>query len=254
MKRSILLAALPSMVAGFATTADLQGQSLRGGSSSLELQNRIAREHNFTYIDTPERAHYFRDRGWLVTVRPSPDLVLHQVSFPMARPEVNLFVERLSRQYRSACGEQLVVTSLTRPKSRQPRNASDRSVHPTGMAVDLRRPNNHTCRTWLQRVLLDLEAKGVLEATLERYPPHYHLAVFPTQYAGYVAELQRRAEEAGGDGSEFAEFTYVVRRGDTLWGIAREHNTTVEEIRRLNYLKSNRIDAGQSLAIPRVAR
>ena len=37
------------------------------------------------------------------------------VSFPFARPEVELFVQRLSGQYRRACGEQLVVTSLTRP-------------------------------------------------------------------------------------------------------------------------------------------
>ena len=37
-----------------------------------------------------------------------------------ARPEVVLFLERLGKQYREACGEPLVVTSLTRPKSSQP--------------------------------------------------------------------------------------------------------------------------------------
>jgi hypothetical protein len=60
---------------------------------------------------------------------------------------VQTFVERLSSQYHNACGERLVVTSLTRPASEQPRNASDRSVHPTGMAIDLRLSTKGTCRT-----------------------------------------------------------------------------------------------------------
>ena len=97
------------------------------------------------------------------------------------------FIERLSDQYRDACGERLVVTSLTRPITRQPPNASAISVHPTGMAVDLRRSDSSGCRQWLETVLLDLEGKGVLEATREQYPPHYHVAVFPNPYLQYVA-------------------------------------------------------------------
>lgn len=227
-----------------AWTTPASGQSLRGSSKSLDLQNRVAEEHDFTYIDTPERVGYFASQGWLVRVSPNRDFQMYAVSFPFARPEVALFIERLSRQYMAACGEQLVITSLTRPTERQPRNASDRSVHPTGMAVDLRYSGNRNCRLWLERVLGDLEQTRVLEATRERYPPHYHIAIFPNQYAGYVEILQRRTV------SRSAEISYTVRSGDSLWTIARRHQTTVDELRQANGLHGSMIYAGQILEVP----
>src|SRR5690606_37962047 len=127
-------------------------QSLRGSPVSLDLQNRVAREHDYTFIRTPDRVQYFAEQGRVVRVRPADDFTLHAVSFPYARPELALFIERLGTQYRSACREQLVVTSLTRPTTRQPRNASARSVHPTGMAVDLRYSRDSRCRKWLEDV------------------------------------------------------------------------------------------------------
>jgi hypothetical protein len=35
--------------------------------------------------------------------------------------------------------------------------------------------------------LLDLERRGLLEATEERRPAHFHVAVYSTPYARYVA-------------------------------------------------------------------
>jgi len=102
---------------------------------------------------------------------------------------VKLFLERLGAEYRAVTGERLVVTSLTRPLSRQPRNASRLSVHPTGMAVDLRVPKSKSNRRWLERRLLALEDNVVLDVTLERHPAHYHVAVFPREYERYVATL-----------------------------------------------------------------
>ncbi len=237
---------LTVLLAVWPTTA--LGQSLRGSTRSLDLQNRVARQHDFTYIDTAERVRYFASRGWLVRVRPNRDFQLHAVSFPYARPEVALFLERLGRQYRAACGEQLVVTSLTRPTTRQPRNASSRSVHPTGMAVDLRYSRNRTCRRWLEDVLLSLESAGVLEATRERYPAHYHVAVFPRQYAAYVERLRSRTAD------RMAQVAYRVRPGDSLWTIARKHGTTVERLRQVNGLRGSRIYAGQVLEVPTGSR
>lgn len=220
------------------------GQSLQGSTRSLDRQNRIAVQHDYTFIDTSAQVRRFVDQGYLVPIRGNADYqVKAGVSFPYARPAVELFVTRLGAQYRAACGEQLVVTSLTRPRSSQPRNASPRSVHPTGMALDLRRSNRSDCRAWLESVLLSLEGKGVLEATRERRPPHYHIALFPTQYERYV-ETQQLASAEG------AAAEYFVRRGDSLWEIARDHGTTVASIREANNLRGSRIYPGQVLTMP----
>jgi hypothetical protein len=121
------------------------------------------------------------ESGVLVPVNGNEDLQLagEEVSFPYARPEVKAFLEQLAHDYHATCGEPLVVTSLTRPISRQPWNASPISVHPTGMAVDLRRSDRHGCRQWLESTLLALASEGMIEAVREHSPPHYHVAVFP---------------------------------------------------------------------------
>lgn len=186
---------LLSLVWAIATlcASDAGAQSLRGGSSSLDRQNREAQRHDFTHLRGRAQLARFVSAGLLVLVEGNDDYSLKDVSFEVARPEVRLFIERLSGQYREACGAPLIVTSLTRLRSLQPPNASPRSVHPTGMALDLRRPTNRACRTWLESTLLYLEERRVLEATLERRPPHYHVAVFPDDYVAYVADMTGRA-------------------------------------------------------------
>jgi LysM repeat protein len=227
---------------------DASGQSLRGSTASLDRQARAARAHDFTYIESPAQVERFVRAGYLVQVRANRDFELHVVSYPFARPEARTFIFRLSSQYRRACGEKLVVTSLTRPLSRQPRNASSRSVHPTGMAIDVRRSSSRACRSWLESVLLSLELTGVLEATRENYPPHYHIAVFPQPYARYVAnqaapQAQTRVASAG-------VLDYRVRNGDSLWDIAQSHGTTVDRLKQENNLTGSRIYSGQLLKVP----
>lgn len=244
---------LALVVALLAVASSLEAQSLRGSRASVDIQNRIARDHDYSFLRDGNQVRRFVDAGYLVPVRGNRNFDLHAVSYPYARPEVELFVRRLAEQYRQACGEKLVVTSLTRPQDRQPRNASQRSVHPTGMAMDLRLSRNANCRQWLEGVLLSLERAAVLEATRERYPAHYHVALFPRQYASYV----RRVTEAEPQllqrvASNVAEqvLDHQVRRGDSLWTIAREYGTTVDRIRAENRLRSDRILAGQTLKVP----
>jgi membrane-bound lytic murein transglycosylase D len=43
---------------------------------------------------------------------------------------------------------------------------------------------------------------------------------------------------------------YVVRKGDSIWQIASQHNTTVKEIQTFNRLKRQNLHAGQVLLIP----
>ncbi len=48
----------------------------------------------------------------------------------------------------------------------------------------------------------------------------------------------------------FGSISYVVKRGDTLSGIAKRHGTSVSKIKRLNNLKTDLIKIGQKLALP----
>lgn len=240
-------------------------QSLRGSKTTMVRQNRVAKDHDYTFLRNDAHVRKFIGLGLLVPIRGNADYELGSVSYPYARPAVKMFVERLASQYRSACGEKLVVTSLTRPLDEQPRNASDLSVHPTGMAVDLRVSNRSKCRSWLERVLLSLEEQGVLDGIRERRPPHYHVALYPSQYETYVARLTDGAVKVadaaptaatnvaaaagdGGDGDMTVD--YRVKRGESLWSIARHHAVSVDAIQRVNDIRGSRITAGQVLTIP----
>ncbi len=228
-----------------------EAQSLRGSGASLNRQVRQASSHDYTYLRDRGEVQRFVGAGLLVPMYETADYWLKGVSFPVARPAVRLFVGRLASQYRAACGERLVVTSLTRPLANQPRNASRRSVHPTGMAMDLRRPYPGPCRDWLEETLLYLEGQKVLEATRESSPAHYHVALFPQPYISHVSRLTGLSTttisaslEPGGP------TTYTVRRKDTLWQISRRYDTTPQAIQLANGLRSTEIYPGQRLKIP----
>jgi LysM repeat protein len=240
---AVCLLALP----GVAAVPPLEAQSLQGSRTSLLRQNEMARQHDYTYLQTSDQVHEFARRGLLVRLSGNSSYRLAAVSFPYARAEVKTFVERLGSQYRAACGERLVVTSLTRPISRQPRNASHLSVHPTGMAVDLRRSNRSSCRRWIEKTLLVMEQKGLVEATRERHPPHYHVTLFPKPYMRYLASKGVRGETALASADTRS---YRVGRGDSLWTIARRHGTSVSSLKKANNIRSSRLKPGQVLEIP----
>jgi hypothetical protein len=189
--------AAPPLLPAVALAADDVEVTLRGSRASMLRQNRIAKEESFSFLRTPTQVRRFVDDGHLVHVPGSGDYSVI-AGYPYARPIVLSFIERLGADYHAACGEKLVVTSLTRPAARQPRNASPLSVHPAGMAVDLRVSGQAECRDWLARELLALEEMGVLDATREYSPPHFHIAVFPTSYQRYDQTMTAlaAAEEA----------------------------------------------------------
>ena len=235
-------------VLAFSPTAS--AQSLRGSSSSLDQQNRQALRHDFTYLTRRQDVARFVGAGLLVPVAGNAHYKLTDVSFRVARPEVRLFVERLAAQYYRTCGSRLVVTSLTRPKTYQPSNASTRSVHPTGMALDLRVPTTLSCRRWLESTLLALEGHRVLDVTLERHPAHFHVALFPEPYLAHVAATTGRPTIARVPSPERLSGSHTVRRGETLWRIAQTYETTPSAIRRANGLPSTTVRTGQRLLIP----
>ena len=185
MHRSVragLLAALLTVQAGVA-----RADNLRGSPSSMVHQHEIAVKEDYTFLRTPSELAKLATAGALVLLADGEDLTLSRVSYPYARPEVRDFVVRFAARFREATGSQLVVTSLTRPETTQPRNAHKLSVHPAGMAVDLRVPSDSAARSFIERELLAMERAGVLDVTRERSPAHYHIAVFADVWAGYAA-------------------------------------------------------------------
>lgn len=284
------LAALCLLTLPAAALSD--AQSLIGSRESLIRQDDQAQAHGFTYLRTTDDVRDYAKRGVLVRLRGNADYDIEsdEVSFPYARPEVKLFIERLADQYRSACGEKLVVTSLTRPITRQPRNASVLSVHPTGMAADLRRSYSTACRSWLEATLLDLEGRNVLEATREQYPPHYHVALFPAPYLrsiNYSGELPH-VEVAAGDLADDPPVQHASRarhavsrrshrshatvaakrtghsrhaakkgkkqvrvgRGDSLWKISQRSGVSMARLKHANGARARHLKPGQVLSIP----
>jgi len=51
--------------------------------------------------------------------------------------------------------------------------------------------------------------------------------------------------------SSASEITHLVKRGDTLWDVARKYRVSVNAIKSRNGLRSSRIDPGDKLIIPR---
>ncbi len=64
-------------------------------------------------------------------------------------------------------------------------------------------------------------------------------------------DLSEQTEKADStDGSGAKTITYVVKEGDNLWSIARQHDTRTAKILALNDLEDNEINIGDSLLIP----
>ena len=239
-------------------------QSLRGSPASIDRMYRQARANDLAFYETSGGVRRAVEAGRLVVLTGSADYRLKDVSQPYVLPATRTFVQRIAAQYREQCGDKLVITSGTRPQSMRLANSTSKTVHPTGMAVDLRKPTRAACLSWLRETLSFLEARGVLEATEERNPPHFHVAVFPAEYTRYVggsggsigtarlatAENTSPAPRAAFSAGSSAAATYLVRNGDSLWTIARRKNVSVEVLRAANSLRSSRIVAGQVLTIP----
>ena len=247
------------LLAGVAGTLD--AQSLRGSPQSVDRMYNQAKEHDLKFHRTQSSVLTSTKKGALVKLSENRNYRLSGVNYPYVLPSTRTFVQRLGEQYRGKCGDKLVVTSGARPENFQLVNAHAKSVHPTGMAVDLRKPRSEKCLKWLRETLLAVEKAGVIEATEERNPPHFHVAVFPRPYTRYVSgekggealasagESKKKSSSKGSD-SEAETTRYRVRKGDNLSVIARRHGTTVKEIRQANNLRSSRLQPGQMLDIP----
>jgi hypothetical protein len=173
--------------------------TLRGSPASMARQHAVAVASELSFVGTLE---VLAGEGALVAIDGGPYYEVMDWVFPYGLPPVQTFVERVAYEYRETCGETMVVTSLARPFSEQPGNAHQLSVHPAGMAVDLRVPQNPECRAFLESRLLEKEEEGLVDITHERSPPHYHVAVYPAPYERWAAVQEPPPEPPAETGPE----------------------------------------------------
>ena len=245
-------------------------QTLRGSQASVDLMYARAQDRDLEFLRTPEEVQQAAASGTLELIAVTEDLALEKAAFPYVLPSTRRFTDSLAKEFRAACGERLVVTSGVRPLDEQPRNASPKSVHPTGMAVDFRKPRG-ACLKWLRKSLLALEGRRVIEATEERRPVHFHVAVLQQDRPQRVnaaasparagsaepkpaprdvaAPARGESTTAKAPSAPSTPSVYRVRPGDNLSTIARRYDTTPERLRELNGLRSSKILVGQRLKI-----
>ena len=264
MRAIRLLATMLLVVAALGTAASQAGaqrrarlpKELRGSQESVQRMWDFATMNGLTFYQTPRDVDRAVAEGKLVSLEGDASYeVTRSVRFAYATREVKQFVAAFAPQYLAACGTPLVVTSAARPKNRQPRNSNPYSIHPTGSAIDLRRPPAGPCQTWLRNALAELEQQGYVEATEERRPVHLHVAVLtqpgklaalPPVGTGALARAAGRVQRSDGDvarrmaaGANASDApinagTYRVREGDTLWDVARRSGVSVRALARAN--------------------
>lgn len=175
--RHLLLPILALAVAPAVAASGAEAQSLRGSPSSVDRMYHRAHAAGLPFYESPDAVHSAAAAGKVTTLRGNMDYAVVGTRLPYVRPTTLRFIESLGAAHKMACGEPIVVTSGVRPTSRKLRNGHVKSVHPTGMAVDIRKSPG-ACRDWLRKALLGLEAQGMIEAIEEYRPPHFHIAVF----------------------------------------------------------------------------
>jgi LysM repeat protein len=252
-------------------------ESLHGSRASVEKMYDFAQRYHYPFYLTPTNVDLAVAAGRLVPLTGDSTYELTRgVGFSYSTREAKQFVTAFAPQYLYACGMPLTVTSAARPLSRQPHNANPHSVHPTGIAVDIRRPPPGPCLDWVRDALARLESEGIVEATEEHHPIHLHVAVLappgsrvtlPNLTQGMVAAVRvpltpvvvATANPASGGAVANGEVSllpsglrqYVVRQGDTLYDIARRASVSVQALAEANDRTTRALlKPGTTLLIP----
>jgi hypothetical protein len=155
-------------------------QTLRGSSASVERAYRTAVARRLPFHRSRKTIERLARRGQYVRLTNTATYRLRGVGVPFLLPATRTVLGDLAARYRRRCGERLVVTSGMRLTISRLINSTPKSVHPVGLAFDLRAPRGR-CRGWIRSELLAMERRGLVDATEERFPPHLHVVVYRTR-------------------------------------------------------------------------
>lgn len=171
---ALVLAAAPALPDA---DASLGAQTLRGSRAAVDRAFHTAKRRDLPFVRSRHEAERRAREGDYVRLSASRNVRLKGVTTPYVRPLTRTFLSTFAARYRQSCGDALVVTSAMRPTTVRLANSTVKSVHPTGMALDFRAPSG-SCRNWMRKELLAYEKRGVVDATEERRPAHFHVVVY----------------------------------------------------------------------------
>lgn len=171
------LTTVADLDAGPPDESETSGASLRGSHAAVDRAFDAAVTGGIPFVHSEsELEHRASDGEYVPLARATPTYQLKGVGSAYVRPATRDFVTRFAADYARECGEPLTVTSAMRPTTVHLRNSVQKSVHPTGMAVDLR-ASRTGCLKWMRETLLDRERDGTIDATEEHHPAHFHVVV-----------------------------------------------------------------------------
>lgn len=176
--------------------ASLQGGEITTSQGQFEYAQRVS----IPVITTGNK--YENIAAGRLTLLEGPNLRLKSRDVvPYVLPETRNFIVRLAFDYGLAdCGELIITSALRVADAKMPSAASSFSVHPRGMAADVRVTGiSERCETWLSDYLLARETEMMIDATREYWKivrgrkvpnPHFHIVV-PTVPAHEAVQLAK---------------------------------------------------------------
>ena len=97
----------------------------------------------------------------------------------------------------------------------------------------------------------DLKRWNRLRSNLIQVGQRLNIWVLPNNTKNLYASTYTQSKTTGKTNLSAGKKTYHIRSGDSLWQISKEHNTTIEKLKKANKLTTNVIKTGQILIIPK---
>lgn len=148
-----------------------------GEYTTSECQRQYADANGFRRV-RDDREYWDKVRSGEFVLLQHPNLIV-LASRPHVLPSTATFIYEVANEFaQTGCGK-LTIRGAGRTIAERPSNGSHHSVHPAGMALDLRVWLSVECHAQLEEILAARERLGQADATREHNPPHFHVVVVP---------------------------------------------------------------------------